>query len=234
MVPRSMPTTLDIGKASGPAGFRASGRLRRADVRPVGLSCGPPDACRFPLDGREQVVDVVAFEHAFAQGARARAARRGLVAGRRGRPTGSRVRSAALRARHASLRSVPPRAVEARAPLSFGERRRCACRAPRRVPRSARTLPRAATPAPSLPRLVGPPASARLRGRAGRRRATRAASACDTRRSGTTSARGWRAARPAARCRSSRDETAGSARGTAARGPRGRDSACAAAPRNEK
>ena len=66
----------------------------------------------------------------------------------------------------------------------------------------------------------GRPASARLRARAGTRSARSAASACDTRRSGTTSARGWRAARPAARCRSSPDETGGSARGSAARGPR--------------
>ena len=58
--------------------------------------------------------------------------------------------------------------------------------------------------------------------------------ASDRRRSGTTSARGWPAARPAARCRSSPDETCGSARGTAARDPPRRGRAGAAGRRSVK
>ena len=165
----------------------------------------PVESGDLALDRGQQVVDVVALEQALAQGVRAwRAAR--LRRHRRQRvPPLAQLRQLRARARRAAPRSGL-RAVSSRAPRRPASAPLRATRESRRAARSARTLPRAGRRHLRLPPsdLASAPG---LRWPAGARCGRPGSAACGTRRSGTTTARGWPAVRPVARCRRSPGET---------------------------
>ena len=185
------------------------------------------------FDGRQQVVDVVALEQPLAQ----RVERRAPVSAPRRRcwRPSCALSSCELRARapRACARSAA-RAASSRARSAAGRRPTRAARESRPAPRSARTLPRAAPAAPS------PCRSSDFGGRqpfdrqqmldARNRVAQRAIGVVQIRRP-------LQAGQPlgrATRCRSSPDETCGSARGSAARGPARSIVSCRGRPRNAK
>ena len=159
---------------------------------------------QLPFDPREQVVDVVALEHAVAQRVEHLAALGRRVAAVEQRvPARRQLVELLLRARRAWPRSAAARARAGRASSSARRAARRAARAPRRAPRSARTLPRAAPAAPACDASSGSARRQPFELQQVLDARDRLLAACGTRRSGTTTARGWRAARPASRCRSS-------------------------------
>ena len=186
------------------------------------------------FDGRQQVVDVVAFEQPSRAAPRASRGARPATQSPLSRPTARSAPRAAARAPRACARSarVPHRAAT-RAPP---DRRRTPALAnlvellvqrEHFLEQRRRHLRRCPIPSDFAD---GKPFDRQQVLDARRRHCA----ARDTRRSDTTTARGWRAARPATRCSSSRGETCGSARGSGARGRPARSVSLRGRPRNAK